>query len=261
MATPQRQYPNEPQRDPQQGPELRNLREGGVERKVGGGWRFGFWWIWILIIAGIWYVGFGWGNSGGWIWGHGRHAATNQNDTALSGPGVPILNASSKQSYIGQAFEIRNVPVERRASNQALWIGSRFNSTPMLVVLPGGNDVTAAPAGSNGPANPGNNAPGETTVTPNGTRNNSAPSGGNTQAGNAAQASGSNGSANPGNTQATANAGTGTPRQWLDVTGKVVKAPPAAQAKQQWGLSDADANQLEQEGAYIQATQVQTAHF
>lgn len=42
----------------------------------------------------------------------------------------------------------------------------------------------------------------------------------------------------------------------ITVTGAVVKAPPAQQAKQQWSLSDDDVNRLEQQGAYIQATQV-----
>lgn len=42
----------------------------------------------------------------------------------------------------------------------------------------------------------------------------------------------------------------------INVTGTVEKAPPANQAKSQWQLSDDDVNQLEQQGAYIQATQV-----
>lgn len=42
----------------------------------------------------------------------------------------------------------------------------------------------------------------------------------------------------------------------IDINGTVEKAPPAAQAKQQWSLSDDDANQLEQQGAYIQANEV-----
>lgn len=46
----------------------------------------------------------------------------------------------------------------------------------------------------------------------------------------------------------------------VDITGTVQKAPPKNQAKHNWQLSDDDANRLEQQGAYIQATQVtQTA--
>lgn len=42
----------------------------------------------------------------------------------------------------------------------------------------------------------------------------------------------------------------------INVTGTVEKAPPAAQAKSRWNLSDSDVNRLEQQGAYIQANQV-----
>lgn len=256
MATPQRQVPNEPRR----GPELTNLSQGGVEKKVGPGWRFGFWWIWILIIAGIWYVGFGWGSSGGWIWGHRAHNVQSRNDAAMIGDGVPMLNSTNKQQYVGQAFEIRNAPVQRQASGKALWIGSQNNDVPMLVVLPGGNDVAAAPAGTNGPEYPNGNAPGQTTVTPNGAHT-AASAAGSSQNANSggANVSGASSAANEGGSNAAV--ATGGPRQWIDVTGKVQKAPPAAQAKQQWGLSDADVNRLEGEGVYVQATQVQSAEF
>lgn len=45
----------------------------------------------------------------------------------------------------------------------------------------------------------------------------------------------------------------------VNVTGTVEKAPPAAEAKSQWRLSQNDLNRLEQEGAYIQATEVTNA--
>lgn len=235
MASPQRQLPHEPHQDPR--PELQNLQTGRAQKEISSGWRFGFWWIWILIIVGIWYVGFGWGNSGGWIWGH-HNAVQTTNDTALAGPGVAILNASNKQPYVGQAFEIQNVPVEREAGPMAYWIGSRFNSVPMLVINASNSANqsanSAAPgAGSHAKAAPANNPPNaaaNAAESPNRTANNSG---------------------NPAAIPATA------PREWLDITGKIVKAPPAAEAKQQWALSDADARQLESEGVYIQATQMQ----
>lgn len=194
MAT-QRQVPppDPPRRQP---PELQNLAKGGVESKVGPGWRFGFWWIWVLVIVGIWYVGFGWGNSGGWIWGHHHAAAIGpRNDAAMSGDGAVILNAANKRQYVGQAFQIENAPIERTASSNALWIGTATNSVPMLLVTTGV------------PSNPGNTG---------------------LEGGQAIYAS-----------------------------GRVETAPTAAQAKQQWGLSDADVKALEQQGAYIQANQVQ----
>jgi hypothetical protein len=58
-----------------------------------------------------------------------------------------------------------------------------------------------------------------------------------------------------GNNNTTANANiSGGSR--ININGTVEKAPPAAQAKQQWSLSDDDANRLEQQGAYINGTEV-----
>ena len=191
MATPQRQYPPPP--EPPRRPELQNFSQGGAGRKVGSGWRFSFWWIWLLVILGIWYVGFGWGNSGGWLWHHS--APGMHNDASITGDGSVILNANNKRQYIGQAFQVDNAPVDRAASNVAFWIGSRNNSVPMLLV------TTGVPA----------------------------------NAGNENLAHG----------------------QSIYAGGRVMAAPNAAQAKQQWSLSDADVAKLEQQGAYIQATQVQ----
>lgn len=234
MASPQRQIPHEPRQDPR--PELQNLQSGGVQKEVSSGWRFSFWWIWVLIIVGIWYVGFGWGNSGGWIWGH-RNPVQTTNDAALSGPGVPILNAANKQPYVGQAFEIQNVPVEREAGPMAYWIGSRFNAVPMLVINASNPANQTANAG-------GNSAPGRATAAP--------------AQNAAANAAGSpNRTANSSGVQSAVAAF--QPHEWLDVTGKIVKAPSAAQAEQEWGLSDGDARELESEGAYIQATEMQPA--
>jgi hypothetical protein len=46
--------------------------------------------------------------------------------------------------------------------------------------------------------------------------------------------------------------------QRVNVTGTIERAPSAAEAKRLWSLSDNDVNRLEQQGAYVQATQVQT---
>jgi hypothetical protein len=45
----------------------------------------------------------------------------------------------------------------------------------------------------------------------------------------------------------------------ISVTGTVQKAPPRSQAKSQWSLSGGGADRLEQQGAYIEATQVHAA--
>jgi len=186
MASPQRRP------DPQQLRELEDMQRRDVQREIGPRWRFSFWWVWIVVFVAIWWVAFGWGNSGGYIWGTHGAGASVANDAVIAGPGLPILNASaaSKHVYIGQAFVIRNVPVERAASPRALWIGNVNNSAPMLLVVPAGGNALAFVHG-----------------------------------------------------------------EWLNVSGQIQKAPPEAQAQQQWGLSPADAQSLEKQGAYIQGTQ------
>ena len=59
----------------------------------------------------------------------------------------------------------------------------------------------------------------------------------------------------PNNTVANANIAQG---DHINVTGTVQKAPDAATARKQWSLTDDDANILEKQGAYIQATGVQS---
>lgn len=177
------------------------------------GWRYGSSWILLCLVLVFWYVGFGWGDSGGWLWGH-RHAAvpvTNSGD--LSGTGVAILEVANKQDYIGQSFQVSNVSVDHWSGSRAVWIGSRHSYLPMLLILP------SAP--SFAPATPG----GDTAVAP--------------------------GSGQSGSSPARV--------QRLDVSGRIMKAPPLAQAQQQWHLSDEDVNQLEEEGVFIQATSVRLA--
>ena len=56
------------------------------------------------------------------------------------------------------------------------------------------------------------------------------------------------------NTAANANIAQG---DTINVIGTVQKAPTAAIAKQQWSLNDDQANRLQQQGAYIQASEVE----
>jgi len=44
----------------------------------------------------------------------------------------------------------------------------------------------------------------------------------------------------------------------VNLSGRVSRAPSADQAKRMWSLSDEEAKRLEQQGAFVQATQVQT---
>lgn len=114
----------------------------------------------------------------------------------MNGPGVQVLNATDKASFINKPFQANDVPVQGKVNDHVLWIGAN-NSSRMLTILSGA----------------ANNA-------------------------------------------ANANIGQGN---LVNVTGTVEKAPPIAQAKSQWHLNDSQAKLLEQEGAYIQASQVMNA--
>lgn len=175
----------------------RRIEEPVVRRRYYGfGWFWLWIWVWIIIILIVWFGGWGWGSYGGWWWGNRGRAGIVQPVNQITGSGVAVLSATNKQPFIGKQFQIRNVPVQQKSTDQAIWI-SMSNGTPMLVVLTGNQNTTA----------------------------------------NANISGGSR----------------------VDVTGTVQKPPPAQQAKSQWSLSDEQTNRLEQQGAYIQARQVQAA--
>jgi hypothetical protein len=199
--------PNDPLRD------NRRLERDDVGR--GAGWLWIWIWVIIIIILVVWFGGWGWGGYGGWWWGNrgaivqplngngngsgatGTNGVNGANGAAANvlpnGPGVAVLNATDKQTFIGKPFQVNNVPVQNKVNDQVLWVGGN-NSTPILVVLTGAGNSAA-----NANISQGNN---------------------------------------------------------VDITGTVQKAPPKNQAQHNWQLSGDDANRLEQEGAYIQATQV-----
>ena len=181
------------QRDPNQRRELENLERRRLAGGSAAGWWFTWWWIWLLfLVAIVWFGGWGWGGYGGWWWGRPRAVAVYR----VSGPGIAVLNATDKQPYVGQQFQVENVPVQKRVTNEVLWVGTN-NSAPILLVLTG-----------------------------------------------------------PGNSAANAGIRRGN---LVDVRGTVQKAPAQAQAKQEWSLSDNGAKRLENQGVYVQASQVQRA--
>ena len=205
MASPQRQYPDKDDLASDPRPALQQPSPAAPPSTRR--WRYGYSWILLALILGIWYVGFGWGNSGGWIWGHRGDATAESNSGDLNSSGLVILEVANKQDYIGQAFQIQDVAVDHWSGDRAVWIGSRHSYLPMLLVFPAASAL--APKTDGGASSPAMNAGAD-----------------------------------------------GAKAQHLDVTGKVMKAPPTAQAQQQWKLSDEDVDQLEEEGVYILATAV-----
>lgn len=131
MASPQRHFEPSPEPAPRSSPRLKTVESVPARRAT---WkRYAVLSILLVAVLAFWYIGFGWGDSGGWLWG--ARVMPETNDGQLNGSGVAILNVADKQEYIGQDFAIQNVPVDRRVSNQVLWIGSFHNSLPMLLIL------------------------------------------------------------------------------------------------------------------------------
>jgi hypothetical protein len=143
MVSPRRQYPPDPALDPAPKPQLHE-HSPASKSPASGKWRVGYSWIILALILGVWYVGFGWGNSGGWIWGHSKASAPVANKSEASTPGVVILEVANKQDYIGQSFQISDVSVDHWSSPRAVWIGSRHSYLPMLLVLSSASPLAPA---------------------------------------------------------------------------------------------------------------------
>lgn len=71
------------------------------------------------------------------------HVSTAFN-TETTGPGLQVLGALNKQGYVGQPFQVENVPVQTIVNHHAIWVGETRQSG-MLVVLP--NDEGLEDAG------------------------------------------------------------------------------------------------------------------
>lgn len=181
MAVPEKRDPRVPQSTIN---DLGDQRT--VERSSRGAWRW--WWMWPLVIGlVVWWTAFGWGTSGGWLWGR-WHTRTAQQ---MTGQGVQILASKDRRQFIGGHFDVKNAWVQG-VNGPTLWIGPA-GTNPMLAVV---NSST--------------------------------------------QASGSN-----------VNRG-----KRVNLRGTVRKAPPEAVAEHDWSLPGQDANRLEQQGAYIELSQL-----
>jgi len=133
MASPQRNFPA-PERRP--APELRLQDRRPVTPRLSQAKRDLILALITAAILGLWFVGWGWGNSGGWLWGAREMPAAS--DGQLNGPGVAILTVADKQEYIGQPFQVQNVPIDRRAGDRIVWIGQWHDSLPMMLLLNSG---------------------------------------------------------------------------------------------------------------------------
>lgn len=224
MASPLRPDPEERRR------EYEELERERMERRAAAGAGFAWWWVfWIVIIAlAIWWAGWGWGGTGGWWWGRTTAApayvpngAAGSNGTAGTNNGAATANANNGTTPNGTGQPAISGP------GQAV-----LNATDKNAFAGKHFQVNDVPV-----QNKINNQVlwvGADNATPMLV----------ILAGN-------------GNSAANAHVDNGS---LVNVTGTVEKAPPRAQAKNQWSLSDDDADRLEREGVYIRATQVQAVH-
>ena len=111
--------------------------EKTIERQSRGGWRW--WWIWAVVALLI--VGWAYWGTGGRGWVRGNHHSQSANATGpsvhVSGPGVQVLKAQDKRTFIGKEFSAKDVPVQQKVNDRAIWIGSS-NQTPILAVVNAG---------------------------------------------------------------------------------------------------------------------------
>lgn len=202
--------------------------------------RTGFAWMWIwvvIIIAVFWFAGWGWGGYGGWWWG-GRRAGVvgrvNGTTNGVNGnPQYPqngantvpnnanTSNGNNEQASIGGYNGVTGQGLAMlEANNKQQYVNQTFNIANVPVQSKVSDHVFWI---------------------------------GQTPASRMLVVEKKNAKTNH---AANINAGK---QNWVDVNGKVEKAPSVAQAKKEWGLSEDGAKQLEQQGAYVMAQNVQQA--
>lgn len=183
-----------------------------------GGGRVPYWWVWLVVVIGVFlfFAGWGWNSSHATWWGRNQVPGIPE----VTGTGLSVLNSTNKAPYVGQSVNLRNVAVQQKVNDDVFWIGTEKN--PMLLVLANsanGNNTTSSNA-------PNNNAPNSNTTKSGGSDNRPVPE--NVRQGDR-----------------------------IAINAKVEKSPSADEARQEWKLSSGDANRLERQQAYLQAPQVE----
>ncbi len=94
--------------------------------------RFPAAWIWVVIVGLLffWFVGWGWGEWGGWWFGRARAAVIEP----ISGSNAAILATKDKALDVGETFFLHDVPVQRVVNNSVFWIGPNGNELTLLVL-------------------------------------------------------------------------------------------------------------------------------
>ena len=188
-----------------------------VEQVSRGGWRW--WWVWPVIVAlVIWWAGWGWGGTGGWWFGR-----THSQNTAIPAPAgstttQTLANAGAKQPQTSVSADAGSP--ETAMTGPGVQILTAANKQAFIGQSFSADRVPVNQKVSKHAMWIGGDHPMLAVV----------PGNGNDKA-----------------------VDTG---KIVDAAGTVKKAPPAPQAKREWSLSNQDASRLEQEGAYIELSQV-----
>ena len=191
--------------------------EEEIERVSRGNWRW--WWIWPVIIAlGFWWAGWGWGSTGGWWFGR-----MHSQNTAIPAP----VGSRTTET-------LANAGAKQPPTNATL------GGSPQKMVGPGVPVLAAQDKKAYiGKQFAANEIPVQQKVS-----SNALWIGENKPM--LAVVSGSGHDSAKGVDQGVL----------VDAIGTVKKAPPKAEAKRQWALSDDDASRLENQGAYIEVSQL-----
>lgn len=195
-----------------------------LPRRGGMGWM----WVWVIIIIAVfWFAGWGWGGYGGWWWG-GRHPGVVGRDQGVTpGPNANTTpnnantsNANNEASSIGGYQGVSGQGLAMlEANNKQQYVNQAFNIANVPVQSKVNDHVFWI---------------------------------GQTPSSRMLVVEPKNGHASH---EVNINAGK---QNWVDVNGKVERAPSVAQAKKDWGLNDEAAQQLEQQGVYVMAQNVAT---
>lgn len=192
-------------------------------RRDGVGW-FAWWWVWLMVIlCAIWFAGWGWGGYGGWWWGN-RGSAYNEEYFGSAAGGAGALGSAG-------------------ATGRALGSGAAANMN--LVTGPG---AAALSASDKRPYVGRRFQVSDAVVTKK-------------MNDRVLWIGQGNDSGNPASMLVilegaiSANVSQG---DLVNVTGRIAKAPAAAQAQSRWKLSSNGSKRLEQQGAYVAASRVQS---
>lgn len=213
-------------------PERRNLNEEPIsakdlsgermERASRSGWR----WLWVIpvvVAVALWWVGWGWGGTGGWWWGR-QHSQ----NTAIPAPKgsrttETLANAGAEQPLTSAGADAGGAKLHM--TGPGVQMLTQAHKQEFIGDRFQASDVPVQKKVNAHAMWIGEGNPMLAIVTNTDNRTE-------TDAKDASQG------------------------KSVNAAGVIKAAPSATQAKQEWKLSDQDASRLEQQGAYIQVSQL-----